>query len=86
MQGGSELGWKMSGPVFSKKDDSTPYSSINVLAVGIRGCIFPYFGTLLFSIGNVYYPLILGGVFCLSAGAYLWKTSRDLEKVPIPMP
>lgn len=82
MQGGSELSWKMSGPVFSKQEDSSPYSSINVLAVGIRGGIFPYFGAFLFMLGGTYIPLICGGLLCILSSSYLWKTALDQKKIP----
>lgn len=76
MQGGSELGWKMSGPTFSEDSDSAPFSSINVLAVGIRGGIFPYFGALLLLIGNIYLVLGIGSIFCLAGSSYLWQAGK----------
>jgi len=83
MQGGSELGWKMSGPIFSKEEDSSPYSSINVLAVGIRGGIFPYLGAFLYMLGGTYLPLVLGGLLCLTASLYLWKMATDQRKAVV---
>lgn len=71
MQAGSELGWKMSGPVFAKKDDSSIYSLINVLAVGVRGGIFPYLGAFLFIWGGPYLVFTVGGVSCLFGGLHL---------------
>ncbi len=76
MQGGSELGWKMSGPVFSKDEDSAPYSSINVLAVGIRGGIFPYFGALLLLIKSFDFVLIMGGFLCIAGSLSLWRSGK----------
>lgn len=76
MQGGSELGWKMSGPVFSKHTDSSPYSSINVLAVGIRGGIFPYCGAAIFLLGGPYLAMILGGLLCIGGSLSLKKSSK----------
>lgn len=49
MQAGSELSWNMSGPSFSKDQDSSIYTSVNVVTVGIRGMIFPALGSLLCS-------------------------------------
>ena len=82
MQAGSELGWKMSGPVFSNQEDSTPYSSINVLAVGMRGAIFPYLGGILFMLGGPYLVFIVGGIFCLGGSIHLWRQRR---KYAIPV-
>ncbi|QVL57745.1 MAG: MFS transporter [Simkaniaceae bacterium] len=76
MQGGSELGWKMSGPAFAQEKDSAPYSSINVLAVGIRGGIFPYLGTLLLLAGSSYLVLTVGGLFCIAGSLYLWIAGK----------
>ena len=68
MQGGSELSWKMSGPIFSKGSNSAPYSSVNVLAVGVRGLIFPYLGSFLFSLfGHAHGVILLGSFLCLAA-------------------
>ncbi len=58
-QAGSRLCWNLSGPIFSKEKNSTVYSSINILMVGIRGCIAPLLGTLLFDTMNAYFVVIL---------------------------
>jgi hypothetical protein len=47
MQAGSELYWHLTGPIFSHHDDSTPYSSVNVALVGVRGAIIPLVGSLI---------------------------------------
>lgn len=49
MQSGNELSWNMSGPIFAKNEDSTPYSTVNVIAVGIRGMFIPTLGAFLLS-------------------------------------
>lgn len=68
MQGGSELSWKMSGVIFSDNSDSSPYSSINILTVGIRGLLIPYVGSLLFFITESYlFMMFLGTFFSISA-------------------
>lgn len=41
MQAGSELSWNLSGPIFSKQEDSSTYTGVNVASVGLRGCIAP---------------------------------------------
>ena len=72
MQGGSELSWKMSGPIFARDKDSSPYSSVNILAVGIRGLIFPYLGSFLFmQTGSSTTVLLAGMGLSLLATAYL---------------
>lgn len=48
MQAGCELSWNMSGPIFSREKESTFYSSLNLFLVGVRGCICPFMGQLIF--------------------------------------
>jgi hypothetical protein len=86
MQAGSELSWNMSGPIFSKDEDSSFYSSVNVVTVGLRGCIFPFVGTLLLYWTNPSFVLIFGGFMCLLATITMASNSRTrgalvLEKV-----
>lgn len=72
MQGGSELSWKMSGPVFAGEKDSAPYSSVNILAVGVRGLIFPFLGSFLFmQTGSPAVVLLAGMGLCLFATVFL---------------
>lgn len=47
MQAGSELSWNMSGPVFAREQESSPFTSLNILAAGIRGCIAPIIGSVI---------------------------------------
>jgi hypothetical protein len=73
MQGGSEMSWHLSGPIFSKEKDSTLFTSVNVLTVGLRGCIIPSLGTLLFLNSNAFIVFLSGGFLCLLASSYsLW--------------
>lgn len=67
MQAGSELSWHMSGPVFSKNEDSLIYSSTNVLTVGLRGCVAPFLGTLLCAAFSPAVALFIGALFCMLA-------------------
>lgn len=53
MMGGCELTCNLSGPIFSKGKDSAPYSSLNLILIGIRGCICPLLGTLIFTYGGI---------------------------------
>lgn len=72
-QAGSELSWHMSGPIFAKESDSSPYSTTNILLVGIRGCIAPLLGSLLFYFTNSTAVLFTGSFLC--AFSY-WRLSR----------
>ena len=80
MQGGSELSWKMSGPIFANGQDSAPYTSVNILMVGLRGLILPYIGSALFFLaGGVTVPLLLGGCFSLSAAFLMAFFAKKYE-------
>ncbi len=82
MQGGSELSWNMSGPVFAKERDSSIFSRTNVLAGGLRGCVMPFIGSfLLYSTRSPVLVLIGGAVLCLAATERLWRYSKQLEPV-----
>lgn len=62
MQAGSEMGWHISGVIFSKEKESSAFSSINVLTVGIRGCVIPALGTLILaSSGSI--AVMMGSCF-----------------------
>jgi predicted MFS family arabinose efflux permease len=72
-QAGSHLIWNMSGPIFSKNEDSSKYTAINVLMVAIRGSIAPMLGSLLifkFSIINI---LLLASILCLYSSYIVYK-------------
>jgi len=65
MQAGSELGWNLSGPRFAERHDSTPFSSVNILAVGVRGLFIPSLGALLLSHYGSLFTIILSSCLCL---------------------
>lgn len=75
MQAGSELSWHMSGPAFAKENDSTIFSGTNVLTVGIRGCIIPPLGALLYTATNSAVVMFTGALLCLLATAHLIRYS-----------
>lgn len=77
MQAGSEMSWNLSGPLFANDEDSSVYSSINVLTVGLRGCFVPAIGSLL---AYVVYPsgvMLIGAALCLSSALCMSYYSRQ---------
>ncbi|MBX9704543.1 MAG: hypothetical protein K2X39_10355 [Silvanigrellaceae bacterium] len=81
MQAGSELSWNLSGPIFSKNEDSSTYSGVNVLTIGLRGCFAPPLGSILCSLTNATTVLLMGGGFCLLA---TWQMFSRLNiKLPV---
>ncbi len=76
MQAGSELCWNLSGPIFSGDDDSSIFSSVNVLTVGLRGGIAPGVGAALLLYTGSDAALLFGGVLCLAAAVVMAHFSR----------
>lgn len=73
MQAGSEMTWHLSGPAFANHEDSSGYSSVNVLAVGVRGCVVPPLGSLIYMLSNPLTVIAMGGGVCWMAHRYLNK-------------
>lgn len=67
-QAGSHLSWNLSGTIFSKNENSQPFSNVNVLTVGIRGMIIPPIGTLLLFLFGPIGVFLSGISLCLLAG------------------
>ena len=67
-QGGSHLVWHLSGTIFAGDQNSAPFTTINVLMIGLRGLVGPLLGGLLcYALGPI--PvLILGSMIGLSGG------------------
>ncbi len=80
MQSGNELSWNMSGPIFSKEHDSTVYTSINVMAVGVRGAFIPSLGALLIASFNASFVMILGGIICFFATLLFFAFAFTAQK------
>jgi MFS family permease len=75
MQGGSSIGWNLSGVAFAKEEESTRFTSVNVLMVGLRGFLAPLGGCIcaIFSPDAV---IALGAIFSLLATERLFSFSR----------
>lgn len=86
MQSGNELSWNMSGPIFSKERDSTTFSAINTMAIGIRGAFIPATGAMLIATWGPFSAMILGAILCLTATIQLLFCARyatyDLDPSP----
>lgn len=64
MQAGSQLSWQLGGPIFSPNQDSSRYTSVNLILVGIRGCIGPILGGILCTNLGSSIALSIGSLFC----------------------
>ncbi len=76
-QAGSHLSWNLSGPIFAKNENSATFSSINVLMVGIRGCIAPALGSILYIYFSSY---IVFTAFILLSFIAIWVMMRGLAR------
>lgn len=84
MQAGSELSWKMSGPVFAKQEDSSIFSGINIMSVGIRGCIIPFLGSMIGFISNSITVMLLGSFLSILSAKYLFGYNQIKETSSLP--
>lgn len=75
--GGSHLVWNLSGPSFSKEEDSSSYTGAGVLFAGLRGCIGPSLGGGSLVLFGPLVTLGLGATFCLYSGMSLYKKCRS---------
>jgi hypothetical protein len=82
MQAGSEMSWNLSGPLFAKDEDSSVYSNVNVLTVGLRGCFVPALGSLLAYQVHATGVMLLGGALCLLSAIIMAKYSRQEKQAP----
>lgn len=79
-QAGSHLIWNLSGPTFAKEEDSSKYTSINVLAVGIRGLIAPFLGGLFCELFGPITVFIISMCMC-ALGTILMFSKRFFSAV-----
>ena len=71
MQAGSELTWHLSGPHFSGSADSSRFTNVNILVVGLRGFLVPQLGALLCLSFAPVSVLLLATVCCLSGTCFM---------------
>jgi len=85
MQAGSELSWNMSGPIFAKDEDSSAFSSVNVLMVGLRGAVVPTVGSVLCFSSSPAIVILFGGGLCLAATLKLIVASKQKANVALAL-
>ncbi len=78
---GSHLLWNLSGPIFSKEENSSKYTSVNVAMVAIRGSVAPPLGSFLGIFLSPIYILVIGSLFCFYSGFKLLKNKFVLLNV-----
>jgi MFS family permease len=81
VQAGSHLVWHLSGSIFAGPEMSAPYSSVNILAVGIRGIIAPPLGGFLAEMFSPQVVLVCGGGCCIIASMYIiYKSALSFKQ------
>lgn len=83
MQAGSELSWHLSGPIFAKQEESSSYSSTNVVTVGFRGLFAPFCGAVICQQSSPTAAFVLGGIFCLFASIQLLYSERKEKQATL---
>ena len=71
-QAGSHIIWNLSGTLFAIDEDSSKFSSVNILMVGLRGTIGPFLGALLCNQLGPIPVLLLGLSLCLGGGVFMF--------------
>lgn len=71
VQAGSHFTWHISGTIFSGSENSSPYSTVNVLTVGMRGLIAPPLGGLLCDYFSPVPTIGIGMLLCFCGGIFL---------------
>lgn len=61
-QAGSHLIWHLSGTIFSKNQDSSPFTALNILLQGVRGLVAPFLGGLICSFFGAVPVLLIGSL------------------------
>lgn len=75
-QAGSHLLWNLSGPIFSGREESSQFSRVNILMVGLRGSVTPAMGGILCKFMGPSFVIFCGALICLSGAFYMLLTRR----------
>ncbi len=78
-QAGSKLVWNLSGPLLCGNDSSSQYTSVNILAIGIRGAFVPLLGATFTHLFSSEATLAVSFCLLIAGGFYLFKVSASKE-------
>lgn len=71
MQAGSTLSWNLSGPIFAGSEDSSLFTAVNIVSIGIRGALLAAAGALLLTNLGAGATLFCSSALCAAATLYL---------------
>ncbi len=74
---GSHLVWHLSGPMFSKEEASNRYTAVNVVMVGVRGLVGPFFGGCLLLVMDPIWIFAFSMILCLTGGLYYYQKNEN---------
>lgn len=77
VQGGSHLVWHLSGTIFAQDQNSTPFTTLNVLMIGIRGSVGPALGGLLCYAFGPIAVLLISATIGLVGGSLLLSWNKS---------
>lgn len=82
-QAGSHLLWNLSGTMFADDHDSSPYTRVNILMVGLRGAVAPALGGLICSVAGPMPMLVIGMTLSLG-GVCFMRRKFGLSRSVLP--
>ncbi len=82
-QAGSHLLWNLSGTLFAQDEDSSQYSRVNILMVGLRGIVAPALGGLMCSYLGPVPMLVFGTLICAMGAVYIRAIEKKFILIPV---
>ena len=83
-QAGSHLLWNLSGTLFAKEEDSSQFSRVNILMLGLRGIAAPALGGFLCQFFGPIPMLFMGALICFAGAFYIKVSSSNKYLVSRP--
>ncbi len=82
-QGGGNLIWHMSGLIFAKQEESSRFSGIGLMMLGLRGAIGPSLGSWFTAVWGPIAVFALGGLFCLYSSFGFLRSRFAREEIAV---
>lgn len=79
MQAGSEMVWNLSGPLFARHEDSSVYSNVNILTVGLRGSFVPALGSVICNWSGSLPVMAMGVLLCFAGALFTVVVGKRFE-------
>ncbi len=79
-QAGSHLLWNLSGTLFAHDEDSSAFSRVNILMLGLRGIVAPALGGVLCDLFGPAPILFLGALICLAGAYFMRKKTLSIQE------